>query len=159
MAVIMIVMVMLVVIVRYFLEIGSIALQESVTYLHSMIFLLGIAYTLKLDGHVRVDIFYRRFSLYRKAAVNVLGGIFFLIPISILIIFSSYDYVLASWAIGETSTENNGLPFVYLLKSLMLIMPATLLLQGIAEILKNLIILIDQSNTTDTGTLKRDSRT
>lgn len=155
----MIVMVMLVVIVRYFLEIGSIALQESVTYLHSMIFLLGIAYTLKLDGHVRVDIFYRRFSLYRKAAVNVLGGIFFLIPISILIIFSSYDYVLASWAIGETSTENNGLPFVYLLKSLMLIMPATLLLQGIAEILKNLIILIDQSNTTDTGTLKRDSRT
>ena len=142
----MVAAVVIVVITRYFLQVGSIALQESVTYLHAMIFLLGIAYTLKHGGHVRVDIFYRQFSLRRKALVDFCGGVFFLIPVSILIFYSSWDYVLASWAIGETSAENNGLPFIYLLKTLMILMPATLLLQGVAEILKSLLVLINQPN-------------
>ena len=146
---IMVIAVVAVVITRYFLQVGSIALQESVTYLHAMIFLLGIAYTLKQGGHVRVDIFYRQFSPHRKALVDFCGGLFFLIPVSILIFYSSWDYVIASWVIGETSAENNGLPFIYLLKTLMILMPATLLLQGVAEILKSLLVLINQPNSVD----------
>jgi TRAP-type mannitol/chloroaromatic compound transport system permease small subunit len=145
----MVATVLIVVVTRYFLQIGSIALQESVTYLHASVFLLGISYTLKQGGHVRVDIFYRRFSLHRKALVDFCGGMFFLIPVSVLIFYSSWDYVLASWAIGETSAENNGLPFIYLLKTLMILMPATLLLQGVAEILKSLLVLINQPNSVD----------
>ena len=147
----MVAAVVIVVITRYFLQVGSIALQESVTYLHATVFLLGIAYTLKHGGHVRVDIFYRQFSLRRKALVDFCGGVFFLIPVSILIFYSSWDYVLASWAIGETSAENDGLPFIYLLKTLMILMPGTLLLQGISEILKSLLILISQPSTNESG--------
>lgn len=136
--------VLIIVVSRYFLQKGSIALQESVTYLHASIFLLGIAYTLKHDGHVRVDIFYRQFSSRWQAAINLLGSILFLMPTCILILYTSWDYVFASWTIWETSAENNGLPFVYLLKSLILLMPAALFLQGIAEIFKSLLILHGQ---------------
>ena len=139
--VVMVATVIVVVVARYFLQIGSIALQESVTYLHAAVFLLGIGYTLKHDGHVRVDIFYRHFSVKRKAMVDLLGTLLFLLPVSGLIFYASWDYVMSSWAIGETSAENNGLPFTYILKTLMLLMPATLLLQGVAEILKNVLRL------------------
>ena len=145
----MVLLVMLVVVTRYFLEVGSIALQEAVTYLHCLVFLMGLAFTLKHDGHVRVDIFYRGFSPKSKAIVNLLGSILFLVPVCLLIFFTSWDYVLASWAIQETSAENNGLPFVYLLKTLMVLMPVTLLLQGIAEIIKSSLVIsgIDVSAT------------
>ena len=65
-------------------------------------------------------------------------------PVSGLILYSSWDYVWASWAIGETSAENNGLPFVYLLKTLMIFMPITLILQGIAEVVQSLLIIIEK---------------
>ena len=142
----MVITMLVVVVSRYFLQIGSIALQESVTYLHSTVFLLGIGYTLQHGGHVRVDIFYRNFSVKRKAIVDLFGSILFLLPVSGLIFYSSWDYVMASWAIGETSAENNGLPFVYALKTLMLLMPATLLLQGVAETLRNAMRLSGQVN-------------
>jgi TRAP-type mannitol/chloroaromatic compound transport system permease small subunit len=135
--VVMLLNVLIVVVARYFLGFGSIALQESVTYLHCAVFMLGLSYTLKHDGHVRVDILYRNYSNKNKAMVNFLGGLFFLVPLSILLFITSWDYVLASWSIRETSAENNGLPFVYLLKSLMLVMPLTLLIQGLVEILRN----------------------
>lgn len=137
----MVILVVLVVITRYFLGLGSIALQESVTYLHCLVFMMGFAFTLKHDGHVRVDIFYRGFSPRFKAIVNLIGGLLFLIPFCLLIFFTSWDYVLASWVIRETSAENNGLPFIYLLKTLMLLMPATLVLQGIAEIIRSGLVL------------------
>ena len=137
----MVILVVLVVITRYFLGLGSIALQESVTYLHCLVFMMGFAFTLKHDGHVRVDIFYRGFSPRRKALVNLIGALLFLIPFCLLIFFTSWDYVLSSWVIRETSAENNGLPFIYLLKTLMLLMPVTLLLQGIAEIIRSGLIL------------------
>ena len=133
--------VIIVVIGRYFFDIGSIALQELTTYLHATIFMLGISYTLKHDGHVRVDIFYRNFSEKKQALVNVIGGLMFIFPMSIFIGYSSWDYVLASWSIMETSTENNGLPFIYLLKTVMLIMPFLLAIQGLITVAKNLLIL------------------
>ena len=133
--------VIIVVIGRYFFDIGSIALQELTTYLHATIFMLGVSYTLKHDGHVRVDIFYRNFSEKKQALVNVIGGLMFIFPMSIFIGWSSWDYVLASWSIMETSTENNGLPFIYLLKTVMLIMPFLLAIQGLITVAKNLLAL------------------
>ena len=133
--------VIVVVVGRYFFEIGSVALQEFTTYLHATIFMLGISYTLKHDGHVRVDIFYRNFSNRSQALINVIGGLVFILPISMFIGWSSWDYVLASWSIMETSTENNGLPFIYLLKTVMLIMPSLLMIQGFISIIKNVAVL------------------
>ena len=143
----MVATVLVVVVTRYFLQIGSIALQESVTYLHCMVFMLGLAYTLKHDGHVRVDIIYRGYSVKTKALVNLVGGVLFLLPLCCVLFFVSWDYVLASWAIKETSSENNGLPFIYLLKSLMLTMPVLLFLQGLAETVKNGLILFSVDST------------
>ena len=139
--------VIVVVVGRYFFEIGSVALQELTTYLHATIFMLGIAYTLKHDGHVRVDIFYRNFSKRSQALINVIGGLVFILPISVFIGWSSWEYVLASWSIMETSIENNGLPFVYLLKTVMLIMPFLLVIQGLITVTKNLLALYGSSLT------------
>ena len=139
--------VIIVVIGRYFFDIGSIALQELTTYLHATIFMLGISYTLKHDGHVRVHIFYRNFSEKKQALVNVIGGLMFIFPMSIFIGWSSWDYVLASWSIMETSTENNGLPFIYLLKTVMLIMPFLLAIQGLITVAKNLLALYGSPST------------
>jgi TRAP-type mannitol/chloroaromatic compound transport system permease small subunit len=130
-----------VVLFRYFLGIGSIAIQESVSYVHAIIFMLGLAYTLQRDGHVRVDIFYREFSARRKALVDLLGTALFLLPFCGLILFSSWDYVMASWSIKETSSETGGIAAVYLLKTLMIIMPATLALQGIAQIIESILVV------------------
>lgn len=139
--IVMVGLMVVIVFARYFLQVGSIALQESVTYIHATVFMLGLAFTLKRGGHVRVDIFYRQFSPRHKALVDLVGGLLFLLPVSVLIFVASWDYVFASWVIGETSAENTGLPFVYLLKTLMLIMPVTLLLQGIAEIIKSGLVI------------------
>ena len=99
--VVMVGLVVAVVVMRYFLGLGSIAMQELVTYIHAMVFMLGIAFTLKRGGHVRVDIFYRNFPPRRKALIDLLGGLLFLIPVTVLIIISSWDYVAASWAIAR----------------------------------------------------------
>ena len=131
----------LVVLLRYFFGMGSIAVQESVTYVHSIIFMLGLAVALQRGGHVRVDIFYRNYSVRQQALVDLIGGLVFLVPFCLFIFISCWDYVLASWAIAEGSSENDGIAAVYLLKTLMLIMPMTLLLQPIAELLKALMIL------------------
>lgn len=128
-----------VVIMRYFLEAGSIALQESVTYMHALVFLMGAAFTLKRGGHVRVDILYQRLSSRTQALIDALGGILFLIPVCLLILIFSWDYVANSWEVRESSKEAQGLPWVYLLKTLLLVMPITMLLQGIADIIKNLL--------------------
>jgi TRAP-type mannitol/chloroaromatic compound transport system permease small subunit len=136
----------IIVVLRYYFESGSIALQESVTYLHGLVFMLGIAFTLQRGGHVRVDIFYRGFTPLKKALVDFIGGIVFLLPVCLLIFIFSWDYVLASWAIGEASEERSGIAGIYLLKTLLLLMPATLILQGIAETLRNLLVLINKSD-------------
>ena len=128
----MAIIVLVIVVLRYWLSIGSVALQESITYLHAALFMLGISYTLQHNGHVRVDIFYRNFSARRRALVDLAGLIMFLIPTCVLIIVSSWDYVIASWATGERSEESSGIAFVYGLKTLMIIMPSLLIVQGIA---------------------------
>lgn len=135
-----------VVVMRYFLSTGSIALQESITYLHAALFMLGAAFTLQQGGHVRVDIFYRRLGYRLRAVVDIAGGLLFLMPLCISMAWLCWDYVLNSWSIREISSEGTGLPFIYLLKSLLLIMPLTLLLQGIAEIIRNILVLANGGN-------------
>lgn len=135
-----------VVVWRYLLGGGSIALQEAMTYIHATLFMLGIAYTLKRGGHVRVDVFYGKFQPRSRALVDMLGALFFLFPVSVLIFAMSWDYVASSWAVRESSSEGAGLKIVYLLKTLMLILPATLILQGMAEFLKNLLFYLGKDS-------------
>jgi len=135
-----------VVVLRYGFDMGWIAMQETVLYLHATIFMLGMAYTLKHDGHVRVDVFYRNFSKRGQAWVNFLGFVFLLAPICGFITWMSFDYVQASWALRETSGEAGGIPGVYLLKSLILLMVAGLFLQGSAECLRSLSVILGWSD-------------
>ena len=132
-----------VVLLRYGFNIGSIAAQESVTYMHGALFMLGAAFTLKHGGHVRVDIFYRRFGPRTQAWINSLGAIVFLLPVCLFILGISWNYVTESWAIREVSPEPGGIPAVFLLKTLMLLLPLNLVLQGIAEILRNTLVLVE----------------
>lgn len=143
----MMVVLCLVVALRYGFEIGSVALQEAVIYLHGTIFMLGAAYTLKHDGHVRVDIFYRRFSPRARAWVNSLGGILFLLPLCVYVFVISWDFVAQSWWIREVSSEPGGIPAVYLLKTLIPLMAVNLGLQAVAEILRSARTLVDTQET------------
>ena len=131
----------LVVIMRYGLDMGSVFLQDVVLYLHGGLFLLGAAFALKRGAHVRVDIFYRNFSTSKKALVDLLGNLIFLQPICWTILLYSWGYVEFSWRIMEVSPEPDGLPFVYVQKSLLIVVAILLALQSISEILKSLLII------------------
>lgn len=146
---VMMLLMTLVVVLRYVFGVGSIALQESVLYLHAVVLMLGMASTLKQDEHVRVDIFYRRFKPANKALVNLVGHLIFLIPICLFIIIMSWDYVLQSWRILEGSQEAGGLPLVFALKSLLFIMPVLLIVQSIADISRYVSNRLDGSFNTD----------
>ena len=130
-----------VVLLRYLFNYSPIALQETMTYLHASLFMLGAAYTLKHDGHVRVDVFYQHMSPRKQALINLFGTLFLLFPTCLFVLIICFPYVESSWAIGERSIEGAGLPWVYLLKSLLLIQPILLMMQGLAEILKNIAAL------------------
>ena len=137
----MVLLTFLVVVLRYGFNLGWIAMQESVMYLHSMVFLLGAAHTLRVNEHVRVDIFYRRFSPNKQAKVDVFGSLVLLMPVNIFIFLVSFEYVMGSWRVMEASQEAGGIPAVFLLKSLILLFSFTMLLQGIAEVIRNVVQL------------------
>jgi TRAP-type mannitol/chloroaromatic compound transport system permease small subunit len=130
-----------VVVMRYAFGIGSIRLQESVLYAHAALFMLAAAWTLQTDGHVRVDIFYAQASPRTKALVDLVGALVFLLPVTILIGVLSIPYVARSWTILEGSPEASGLPFVYLLKTLIPLFALLLGLQGVARALQAWLVL------------------
>jgi TRAP-type mannitol/chloroaromatic compound transport system permease small subunit len=130
-----------VVVLRYLFQLGWIAMQESILYLHASLFLLGAAYTLKRDGHVRVDIFYRGFTPRGKALVDLLGSLFLLLPVCVFLLWVSWDYVATAWSLREGSPEAGGLPFVYLLKTLIPLAAVLLIVQGISQALDSLSVL------------------
>lgn len=123
-----------IVVLRYVFDLGWIWMQESVIWIHAVVFMLAGAYTLNSDQHVRVDIFYRGMSARRKAWVDLCGTLFFLIPMSLFLIWSSWEYVSVSWQIQEGSREAGGLPypFVPVLKSTIPVSFLLVLLQGLA---------------------------
>lgn len=143
-AVLLVLVMGLIVGLRYGFSVGSIALQESVIYINTLMVVIGAAYTLKQDGHVRVDVFYGRLSAGHKALVNIVGTLVFLLPAMAYILWVSWDYVAVSWQIRERSAENSGLPYVYLLKSGIVGLCVLLIWQGFAELLKNFRLLRQQ---------------
>lgn len=126
---------------RYGFNIGSIALQEAITYMHGLVFMLALAHTLKSNGHVRVDIFYQRWGEKGQATVNLLGSLFLLLPVCSFIVYVSWDYVATSWSYFEGSREAAGLDGVFLLKSLIPLMALLLFLQGLSESMKAINVL------------------
>ena len=141
----MVLLTFIIVVLRYGFNVGSVAMQESVLFFHGLVFMAGIAYTLKNDEHVRVDIFYHKFSAKNKALVNIFGSLFLLLPVCIFIYLASVDYIMLSWRIMEKSSEAGGLPFVYLSKSFLFLLAFTLGLQGIAELGRNIVIAFSSS--------------
>lgn len=134
----MIIITFLVAFMRYVLDVGSIAIQEIIIYLHALVFSVGAAFTLKNDMHVRIDIFYNNYKRDFKKIINILGASLFLIPTCILIFITSWDYVISSILLLESSKEAGGLPILYILKSYILLLCITLFFQAISEIFKNL---------------------
>jgi TRAP-type mannitol/chloroaromatic compound transport system permease small subunit len=126
-----------VVVLRYGFDLGWIAMQESITYLHAAVFLLGSAYTYQQNGHVRVDVFYRRYSVKVKHIVDLLGCLLLMLPVASYIAITCWPYVMQSWQLLEGSREPGGLPLVYILKSFMLIFAIMMVLQAISEIIKH----------------------
>ena len=131
-----------VVLMRYVLGLGSLWLQESILYAHAALFLLAAAWTLKDGGHVRVDVFYASATTRRKAWVDLLGALLLLLPFALAIISFALPYVERSWAILERSRETSGLPLVFLLKTLIPAFALLLALQGVAQAIRALAVLI-----------------
>ncbi len=146
-SVLMVLVTCYVVITRYVFNTGSIAIQESVLYINAVVVFGAVGFTLKHNGHVRVDVIYGPASTRYKAWVNFLGTLFLLMPVTFFILIYSWDYVMSSWAIREDSPEANGLPYVYLLKSFILLMCLLLVLQGLAEIVRNFCVLFSKEAT------------
>jgi TRAP-type mannitol/chloroaromatic compound transport system permease small subunit len=122
-----------IVILRYGFNLGWIWLQESLTYLHVAVFTIVTTWALQTESHVRVDIFYTRMSPRGRALVDLLGTLLFLLPFCVFILVTAWPYVMNSWALLEGSREAGGLPLVFLLKSLILVMPALLLGQALVN--------------------------
>ncbi len=130
----MVLVTFVVVVLRYMFDAGLIWLQESVVWMHGFVFMVGAAYTLQQEEHVRVDIFYREMGPKRRAWVDLIGVTVFLLPLCALLGWKAFDYVAVSWQLQEASRESGGLPYplIPLLKSILVVMPITVGLQGIA---------------------------
>jgi TRAP-type mannitol/chloroaromatic compound transport system permease small subunit len=139
----MVVLTMIIVVMRYVFDAGSIWLQELVIWMHAAVFMVGAAYTLLHEEHVRVDIFYRKMSPRGRALVDLLCVTIFLLPLCGFLAFKSYDFAAASWSIHEVSREPGGLPYpaIPAMKSIVILMPVAVALQGISLLLRSLAAL------------------
>lgn len=140
-ALIMVLVQFIVVVMRYVFGIGSIFMQESVVYMHGILFMAGAGYTLLHGGHVRVDIFYREAKPTTKAVIDLLGVILLLAPVCILIMVYSTTYVLNSWAVLEHSKETSGIPAVFLLKTMIPVFCVLVLAQGISLAIHSFLVI------------------
>ena len=136
-----------VVIMRYVFSYGSIQMQESIWYMHGLMFMLGAGYTLVKDGHVRLDVFYRELSKQKKAVINIVGAVVFLIPFCVANFDFAWSLVLNSWAVREGSTETAGLPYIYLFKTVILIFSALVALEGLSLALRSILDLTDKQES------------
>ncbi len=142
---------------RYFFRTGSIAMQEMEWHIFAVVFLLGIAYALKEEGHVRVDVFYDRFPPKTKAIVNIAGTFLFLIPLSLLIINGSIWFAHEAYAMNEISGDPGGLTHRYLIKAVIPLSFIFLIISACGFVLRNVRILRggdDCSAATSTGEVK-----
>ena len=135
---VMVILMIVIIVARYFLGIGLTGIQELIMYIHALIFLGCAGYVQYKDEHVRVDIFYRDASNKYKNKVNLILGILFLMPMVFVIGYFSIDLVEMSWKIKEISTEAGGLNYVYIQKTLILLFPLSLLLTIIYQLREKL---------------------
>lgn len=126
---------------RYLLQSGSIALQELEWHFFDVVIMLGIAYTLQRAAHVRVDIFYDQYSDKRRHIINIIGILFFILPFSLLIIYVGFDFVLLSFEQAEASCDPGGLPYRFLVKSLLPLAFVLLIIQSLSEVYKEFTLL------------------
>lgn len=140
---VMVIVTFVVVVMRYVFGIGLIWLQESIIWMHAFVFMMGAAYTLQQEEHVRVDIFYRNMSPKRKAWVDLIGIVLFLLPLCFFLAWKASDFVVISWKLEEASRESGGLPYplIPLLKSILVVMPVSVALQGIALLMRSVATL------------------
>jgi TRAP-type mannitol/chloroaromatic compound transport system permease small subunit len=131
----------LVVILRYAFDTGFIWMQESVTWMHALVFMVGASYTLKHEEHVRVDVIYRGLTVRKRAVIDLIGTVLFLLPFCAYVLYESLPYLEGSWRIGERSREAGGLPALYLLKAVIPVMAVLLAIQGVAVVLRCLATL------------------
>jgi len=136
----MVILTSIIVVMRYVFDAGLIWMQESVTWMHAAVFMVGAAYTLLHEEHVRVDIFYRKMSERNRAIVDLIGVVLFLLPLCGLLALMAYDFAAAAWSIHETSREPGGLPYpmIPLMKSLVIFMPVAVALQGISLLARSI---------------------
>ncbi|MDM1707602.1 TRAP transporter small permease subunit [Thiopseudomonas alkaliphila] len=130
-----------VVVLRYAFGIGATALQEAVMYAHALTFMGTAAWALQRNAHVRVDIFYQNFSPRKKATIDALGNLLLLLPVCLFLAWNSWSYVVHSWAIMEKSGEAGGLAYVYLQKSIIILLVSSLILQSLADFIRYLFQL------------------
>lgn len=140
------------VVLRYVFDSGWIWLQESVTYMHGVLFMVAGGFSLLHNQHVRIDIFYDRVSARKKAIIDLLGTLFLLFPTCVIIFYYAFPYVQDSWAVLEDSMEAGGLPGVYLLKTIILVFPVLVGLQGLSKALRAILILSGSHEPTTTAT-------
>jgi TRAP-type mannitol/chloroaromatic compound transport system permease small subunit len=133
---IMVLLMVIVIVSRYFFGIGRTDLQELVMYFHALVFLGCAGYVFNIDEHVRVDIFYRESSTKYKNLINSIFGIIFLLPVVAVIFIYSLEVIYASWGMKEVSTESGGLDYVYVQKTFILLFPLTLIAALINQLIK-----------------------
>lgn len=119
------------VLARYGLGVSSIAVQEAVMYLHALLIALGLAGTWQVDGHVRIDILYGRWTANAQAWVNRIGVILLALPFALFVLWSCFDYVSVAWQRAEASSEPGGLAYLWLLKTVLVVFPMQLILAAI----------------------------
>lgn len=123
---------------RYLFHSGSVALQELEWHLFDILFLLGLSYTLQTDKHVRVDIFYARFTPRTKAAIDIFSQLFLVLPFTLLVLYVSWDFVHISYLQHEISSDPGGLTHRYLIKGMILFGFLLLLLQSLCTLWHNI---------------------
>ncbi len=134
----LVILISLDVFLRYVFNFSSASLYELEWHMFAVIFLIGSSLTLQRDEHVRVDVFYNKFSDKGKNIINLIGNIIFLLPFSIIIFYTSIPFVEDSFKILESSPDPGGLPFRFLIKSMIPISFLLLAIQGILNVFKNL---------------------
>jgi len=139
--VLMVLVTLAIVLLRYATTTNTTLLQELVMYMHAFAFMLAIPYALKHNAHVRVDLIYGRLGPRGQAWINLCGHLLLLVPTAVFIIIYSRVYVSNAWRILEGSAEVSGIPGVFVLKTLIPVMAALLLLQALAEIVRNILVL------------------
>ena len=130
------------VVMRYFFKSGSIAMQEMEWHLFSVIILLGVAYTLKEDGHVRVDLVYDRLTPQKKSMINMIGSVLFILPIALLVGISSIDNAYEAFLSMEQSGDPGGLQYRWIVKSLIPLSFFLLIITTIGFFIRNLNIYL-----------------